>query len=157
MKFTHRSSTIQLATPCIETLETHRQRKRFHTEIGGQLFARFIGGMLVVELATCVKGDRSRFSFHPNRGEEQREIDGLFGQRLHYIGDWHTHPERTPTPSRPDRTKMLEIFRQSKHQLPYMLLAIVGVDTFPAGLYLGAVEAGTIIELRCQTTWSCCQ
>ena len=147
MKFTHRDSTIHLAAPCVETLEAHRQRTRFHREIGGQLFARFVDGTLVVERATCVKGVRSRFSFHPNRGEEQREIDALFGQGFHYVGDWHTHPEDTPTPSSPDRTKMLEIFQQSRHQLPYMLMAIVGLKPFPDGLFLGAVKAGRIIEL----------
>lgn len=147
MKFTHRGSSIQLAAPCLKTLRAHRQRTRFRREIGGQLFARFIDGDLVIERATCVKGVRSRFSFHPNRGDEQREIDALFGQGLHYVGDWHTHPESTPTPSRLDRTKMLEIFQQSRHQLPYMLMAIVGLEPFPAGLFLGAVESEQIIRL----------
>lgn len=149
MRCTHRGGAIHLAAPCIEMLEKHRQRTRFHREIGGQLFARFNLGVLIVECATCVKGARSRFSFHPNRIEEQREIDALFEKGLHYVGDWHTHPEGRPTPSTPDRTKMLEIFQQSKHQLPYMLIAIVGLESFPAGLFLGAVESGEIIELTC--------
>lgn len=149
MKYMHRGSSIQLAAPCMETLRAHRQRTRFQRENGGQLFACFVGDNLVIERATCVKGVRSRFSFHPHRDEEQREIDALFGQGLHYVGDWHTHPEGTPTPSRPDRTKMLEIFRQSKHQLPYMLMGIVGLAPFPAGLFLGAVESRQIIQLSC--------
>jgi integrative and conjugative element protein (TIGR02256 family) len=149
VRYTHRDGAIRLAAHCLETLEAHRQRTRFHRENGGQLFARYSDGVLVVEQATCVKGARSRFSFHPNRGEEQREIDALFEQGLHYVGDWHTHPEGRPTPSTPDRTKMLEIFQQSKHLLPYMLIVIVGLEPFPAGLFLGAVESGQIIELAC--------
>jgi hypothetical protein len=42
---------------------------------------------------------------------------------------------------------MLEIFQQSKHQLPYMLMAIAGREAFPDGLFLGAVEADQIVEL----------
>ena len=149
MKYLHEDRIVHLAAPSIQTLEAHRQRTRFHREIGGQLFARFINGILVVERATCVKGIRSRFSFHPNRSDEQLEIDALFQQDLHYVGDWHTHPEGRPSPSCPDKRKMLEIFKQSHHQLPYMLMAIVGLEPFPAGLFLGAVKSEQIIELSC--------
>lgn len=147
MKYFHRDITIHLGATCLATLDANRQRTRFHREIGGQLFAQFVDGSLVVERATCVKGVRSRFLFLPHRGEEQREIDALFRQGLHYVGDWHTHPEGTPTPSGSDRTKMLEIFQQSKHQLPYMLMAIAGLEAFPDGLFLGAVEADQIVQL----------
>lgn len=148
MKFTHAEGRVQLAEPCLAIFEAQRQRTRFQCETGGQLFARFLEGALVVERATCVRGARGRFSFHPNRVDEQREIETLFQEGLHYVGDWHTHPEGRPTPSGPDRTKMLEIFRQSEHQLPLMLMAIVGLEPFPEGLYLGTVNAAGITQLR---------
>jgi len=50
-------------------------------------------------------------------------------------------------PSGPDRTKMLEIFQQSKHQLPFMLMAIVGLEAFPVGLFFGAVETGQVVQM----------
>lgn len=138
---------IELSKASIATFEAHRQKGRFHREIGGQLFARFLDGCLLVERATCVRGVRSRLSFWPNRTEEQAEIDALFADGLHYVGDWHTHPESQPSPSKPDRNKMFAIFRQSRHELPFMLMVIIGLDPFPDGLFIAAVSSADFRQL----------
>lgn len=116
-------------------------------EKGGQLFATFVKGKVLVVRATVVKGASSRFSFWPDRAAEQGQIDNLFTEGLHYVGDWHSHPERQPTPSGPDRQKMVDIFRSSKHELSLMLMAIVGQADFPGGLFLGAVTAQGVTAL----------
>lgn len=55
---------------------------------------------------------------------------------FHFIGDWHTHPERVPHPSQSDVRSIREAFRQSKHHLNGFLLLIAGTVPFPAGLFL---------------------
>lgn len=147
MRFENAKFPLELSDGVLETFDSHRQRTRLHREIGGQLFARFSDGHYLVERATCVRGARSRFSFKPDRGAEQAEIEALFMQQLHYVGDWHTHPEDQPTPSGPDRAKMLGIFQQSQHELPFMLMLIVGRDPFPLGLYVATVSSAGIQEL----------
>lgn len=148
MRFRSTVGSVELSTGAVDTLRAHQQRTRLQKETGGQLFARFSDGHFLVERATRVQGVRSRFSFKPDRGEEQAQIDALFQEQLHYVGDWHTHPEGRPSPSSPDSVKMLEIFKQSKHVLPFMLMVIVGLDSFPSGLYVATVSGAGIRELE---------
>ncbi|GAB3656365.1 Mov34/MPN/PAD-1 family protein [Ramlibacter alkalitolerans] len=150
MNFVFQGTPYVFSESCLETLGTHRQRSCLSRETGGQLFARFEQQRVLVDCATLTRGKskRSRFSFWPDREAERRDIKALFDQGLHYIGDWHTHPEARPTPSRPDTVKMQEVFRQSVHELEVMLLVIVGQSEFPDGLYVGAVATGAVTQLK---------
>ena len=149
MKFVFRGTSYAFSDSCLETLANHRQRSCLSRETGGQLFARFELDQVLVDRATLTKGrtKRTRFSFWPDREAERKDIRLLFDEGLHFIGDWHTHPEPHPTPSRPDTTKMLEVFQQSLHELQVMLMVIVGQDEFPAGLFVAAVSAQGVTPL----------
>lgn len=150
MKFVFQGTSYVFSGPCLETLSGHRQRSCLSRETGGQLFARFEAGTVLVDFATPTRGKskRSRYSFWPDREAERKEIRALFNEGLHYIGDWHTHPEPFPTPSASDRTKMQEVFRCSVHELRAMLLVIVGQTAFPDGLYVGAVTNAGVTQLN---------
>jgi integrative and conjugative element protein (TIGR02256 family) len=76
---------------------------------------------------------RSRFSFRPNRSAERREIEERFREGLHYLGDWHTHPEPTPEPSPTDIESMQEMVLASRHELPGFIMMIVGTAPTPVG------------------------
>ncbi len=150
MKYVFQGLTYVFKNSCIDVLSSHRQRTFFAREIGGQLFARFEAGAIVVEVATVTSGRsrRTRFGFWPDREAERQDIERLFEDGLHYIGDWHSHPEPYPSPSRTDVCKMKEIFNQSEHQLQAMLMVIVGQTTFPKGLFVGAVTASAVESLH---------
>jgi integrative and conjugative element protein (TIGR02256 family) len=148
MKFRHGEAVIAFSPSSLALFEKHRQRSPRHREIGGQLFARFEEENLLIELATAVPGSRFRFSFQPDRRSEQIEIERYFAEGLHYVGDWHTHPEASPQPSAPDVRKMSGIFSESEHQLPFMLMVIVGLAPFPDGLFIGAVSSHRLTVLR---------
>ena len=60
------------------------------------------------------------------------ELDG----RLGYLGDWHTHPEREPSPSSWDLESMEDCFKKSRHQLKAFVMVIVGRAAFPEGLWV---------------------
>lgn len=55
---------------------------------------------------------------------------------LHFIGDWHTHPEEVPRPSLQDIKTTADCYKQSEHQLLGFLMVIVGTKEFPEGLSL---------------------
>ncbi|MBN8503363.1 MAG: Mov34/MPN/PAD-1 family protein [Burkholderiales bacterium] len=149
MKFCHKTWNVLLTENCVSELMRHRQSSGSSRENGGQLFARFVQDGVQVEVATVTRGfsRRTRFGFWPDRKAEQADINQLFERGLHYIGDWHTHPEEVPSPSATDEQKMQEIFRKSRHELPFMLMVIVGQAVFPRGLFLGVVQATGIQSL----------
>lgn len=128
--------SIILADEVLGHFARHRQLKCWQREAGGQLFARDGSSHLVIELATGPrKSDwRSRYGFIPDRKAERAEIKKLHAQGLHFVGDWHTHPQTRPKYSTRDAQSIADCFRQSSHQLNCFILIIVGQMSAPEGL-----------------------
>ncbi|WP_420418342.1 Mov34/MPN/PAD-1 family protein [Pacificispira sp.] len=106
----------------------NRQFSSPSKEAGGQLFAKFVGSSIRIVVATgpYPSDKRTRVSFAPNRALENKEIRSMFKRGLHYIGDWHTHPEKRPKPSAIDVASMRDCFQKSTHRLNFFVLSIVG-------------------------------
>lgn len=137
MQFTDgKTITLRFEESVIACFERHRQIKPSDPEAGGQLFARYSDGEVLVCKATGPKEDdkRGRFFFLPNRRSERAEIIKNHEDGLHFIGDWHTHPEVIPNPSGEDLKSIKNCYRQSKHSLKYFVMVIVGTAPFPHGL-----------------------
>jgi integrative and conjugative element protein (TIGR02256 family) len=149
MEFTHLGLLIKFTDECLEVLSSQRQTGWRAKETGGQLFARFTPESLDVTVATITKGKsrRTRFGFYPDRTAERADVISLFSQGLHYLGDWHTHPQDLPTPSATDERELRDIFINSRHELPFMLLVVVGTAPLPAGIYIGAVTSTSVLPL----------
>lgn len=130
--------TVRLADEVLAHLEAHRQMKLWHREAGGLLFARISGKEIRIEAITGPRTTdrRTPFSYWPDRKAEQAEIDAHHAQGLHYVGDWHSHPEDVPSPSRRDERTMASRVLQSEHQLNGILFAIIGRSPLPEGLTL---------------------
>lgn len=141
MEFKFQGIAIEFSAEAISVFEANRQKCWISKEIGGQLFAKISGQRITIAVATITQGKsrRSRFGFFPDRAAERQDVLRYFQQGLHYVGDWHSHPEDYPSPSSVDLREMQDIFRQSRHELSFMILLIVGRTEFPAGLYVGAV------------------
>ena len=94
----------------------------------GQLFARLTRFEVYVEVATGPRPEdkRTRISYAPNRESERREIEAMFQQGLHFIGDWHTHPERIAYPSSIDEHTIADCADKSSHELNGFVLVVVG-------------------------------
>lgn len=129
---------INVAKVALSTFDAHRQTRFYHREAGGQLFGHVERFRWTVEHATGPgRTDRRvRFGFKPDRAREQQEIHEFHAMGFDYLGDWHTHPEDTPTPSSRDLDSIGEIAQQSTHHLSGFLLCIVGRSPFPRGLWL---------------------
>ena len=121
----------------------HQQNTESSYEAGGQLFARFVGNQVRIEKATGPRpaDRRSRFLFIPDRRQEQQEIDEMHRKGLHFVGDWHTHPQPTASPSYSDLRSIKDVFSRSKHNLNGFVMIIVGSDDFPAALHISLHSA----------------
>lgn len=143
------SQSLVFTEPVLRHFEKYQQRKFWHREAGGQLFARFeMPQIVVVEATGPRRGDRrSRYSYRPDRAAEQREIAERHREGLHFIGDWHTHPEDTPSPSGEDTASIQDSVAKSRHALNGFVLAIVGRKLFPDGLYVSLHSRETGVRL----------
>lgn len=130
---------ISLSDAAIAHMLAHRQLCVDDKEAGGQLFAQLSAGRVNIEVATGPRSAdrRSRFFFAPSRIHERHEINELHQRGLHYVGDWHTHPQRVPLPSDMDMRNISEIFSQSHHSYAGILIVIVGELEPPAGIFVG--------------------
>jgi len=130
--------TIMLTEVAIEHLICHRQTRWWQREAGGLLFARFDNQAIIIEEATGPRPTdrRTPFSYWPDRKAEQAEIDERFERGLHYVGDWHSHPQKVPKPSLRDERTMVSRVKYSRHQLNGILFAIIGHGPLPRGLAL---------------------
>lgn len=137
---------IILSDPALATFNRFRQRSCRAKEAGGQLFARFDGVDTLLLEATPPKwlDRRGRNGFVPNRWMQQREIRTRHALGLHFVGDWHTHPEPIPHPSREDIFSMIDCFRRSLHDLRAFVLIVVGTEPAPDGLYVAIIDGSSV-------------
>jgi len=148
------ASGITLSSSALASFERFRQRHIWQREAGGQLFARFSGSeTIIVDATPPTRSDRRRrTAFEPNRRAQHAEIRKRFDAGLHFVGDWHSHPEPVPSPSRLDLESMRDCIRQSQHDLKALVLVIVGTRPFPQGLWVGAVSLRECRPLYIDTT-----
>lgn len=133
-------------------LSRYRQTRFWQTEAGGQLFTRLDGPDIVVDAVTGPRRTdlRMRSSYRPNRGAERREIERKHAEGLHFLGDWHTHPEDRPTPSTTDIESLAECVRNSVHELNGFVLVIAGRLVGPDGLHVSIHDGRRVIQLEAE-------
>jgi integrative and conjugative element protein (TIGR02256 family) len=129
---------VSFSMEVLAHFQAHRQTGKATSEVGGQLFADIAGNEVRVVRATGpnTTDKRGWAWFNPDRRKQNSEIKQMFESGLHFVGDWHTHPEETPTPSSLDLESMADCFRKSRHQLAAFLMVIVGRAEFPDGLWV---------------------
>src|SRR5689334_11446277 len=131
---------LVLAEEVVRKFRHYRQKRWYQREAGGQLFARLSLSRVVIDEATGPRRTdrRTRTSYVPDRHAEQQEIYSRHAAGLHYVGDWHTHPETFPRPSGIDLASISESARKSVHTLNGFVLVIVGLAEPPGGLVVSA-------------------
>lgn len=130
------SWSLQFATPALQVLSRHVQRRVTSKESVGQLYTRDLTGRCVeinhATLLTPKWALRGRVKFDTAQAMAEREA--MFERGLHCVGLWHTHPEPRPEPSAEDRALAREHALAARPQLTGLVFAIVGTARFPAGL-----------------------
>jgi integrative and conjugative element protein (TIGR02256 family) len=113
------------------------------------LFAKFSEQSVTISKVTGPRAAdcRTRYSYVPDRREEQKEIDEMHRKGFNFVGDWHTHPEALPTPSSSDVRTINEAVAKSQHHLHGFVMVIVGTESFPAGLLVSVNTATSHAQL----------
>lgn len=130
---------LHISNDVLKHFEMFKQNKIRSKEAGGQLFVQRHKNDLHLELATGPRLTDKRFRTHyiPDMVASQEEIKEQYKNGLHFIGNWHTHPENKPSPSKVDIETMKECFLTAKQELlKGFILIIIGRNNFPDGLHL---------------------
>ena len=141
---------LELTPRALAHFGKHKQNNRWSREAGGQLFATFDEPSVIkiVDVTGPRKSDRrSVFGFEPDRVAERREIAERFKRGLHFVGDWHTHPQSIPSPSFTDERSMRDMVKSSSHNFPGFFMVIVGQAAFPQGIHVSFHSGDESIQL----------
>jgi integrative and conjugative element protein (TIGR02256 family) len=141
---------LQFTPKVLAHFRRHQQRRFFEREAGGQLFATFANNEITIVEATGPRRSdrRSRYSYIPDRTEEQREIVERYPLGLHFVGDWHTHPECHACPSSTDLSSISDTVRKSRHSLNGFVLVVVGSSALPASMHVSVHDGDHEFELQ---------
>lgn len=142
------SQVLNVSDEVLRHIASYRQTSKSATEAGGQLFGTIVGDNVSVSVATgpYAGDDRSRYGYRSDSHAAASAIETQESYGLHYLGEWHTHAEARPSPSREDVATMLGLVKKSTLGAGAAMLLIVGTAPQPSGLYLGTFAKGRFQE-----------
>lgn len=125
---------FKLSAGVVGEMNRYVQNKQGVMEAGGVILGRHIldGEDIVADLVTVPACDdqRSRHRFFRGREEHQAVIDGVWQESERtctYLGEWHTHPERVPSPSGVDRSDWQRKLKEDQFYGDVLFFVIVGI------------------------------
>jgi integrative and conjugative element protein (TIGR02256 family) len=145
---------VNLAASARAVLERHRQTGKAD-EAGGILLGRVINetGDVVVDEATepMLHDVRRRFAFFRRKQPTQRLVDRAWansgGTRI-YLGEWHSHPEERPSPSRPDLENWHAIVNGATYEQDDLVFVIIGTESLGVWTLRRGDEAPECLSAR---------
>ncbi len=131
-----RGGSVKVDAGAVTVMESFRQLEPRDAEAGGVLLGRFIRGtedIVIDEVTTPTWWDcQSRTSFRRRTWGHQRIIDARWstsGGTSLYLGEWHSHPEPTPSPSGVDLEDWKRRLRVDDFEGDTLLFLIAGQHT----------------------------
>lgn len=116
----------------LQQMQAFAQRRWWDKEAGGVLMGRHLldpPDVVVDEVSTPQYTDRrGRFNFFRSRKHEQLARQRWLQEHgtSAYLGLWHTHPERDPTPSGVDRNDWKKAVASDTYEGDRLFFPIVG-------------------------------
>lgn len=139
--------TVAFSRSCVDEM-VKLAKKHFPREVGTSLVGSYSDDghvATVTGLAPLTRDSRGgRFTFtrgSAGLGEFFRKLFRVSRGREHYVGDWHSHPEGSPTPSATDSENAMGIANDSQALCPECILVILAINA-------GAAELGVFVYSR---------
>lgn len=130
-------------------LEKFTQYKSTDPEAGGIILGKIIDNQInILKLSIPTSLDNSsRTNFERNKLSAQIILDYEFHNsngQLVYLGEWHTHPESNPTPSKTDLQMLTRQFKNNCLNTDFLILLIKGIKS----LYIRVIKADGYQEIK---------
>lgn len=137
---------VTFPSDVVTDLQKYRQSAGMK-EAGGMLFTNDLENNEVivnyVSLPTYLD-KRGRWFFKPNPKSSQSIIQKQFKKGSHYIGDWHSHSEKYPSPSPKDKRTFRQVFVKSDHELRFMIMLILSANNLFSDSFVALVKDDNI-------------
>jgi integrative and conjugative element protein (TIGR02256 family) len=135
-------TSIFISDSVLELIKSFKQFGAIENESGGILLGQISDkSIYILRASTPNKFDKSsRYSFECNKDAAQVILNYEFqnsDKKTIYIGEWHTHPEKNPTPSGTDKSMIIGQFKKNKLNEPFLILIIQGLSEFYIALWDG--------------------
>ena len=144
---------IKLPAEAIASIHAFIQNDRHKPEGGGVMMGRYIidtQDVVIDTISFPMSGDRAtRTTFFRSKKAHQQIIDMEWEASDHtctYLGEWHTHPERCPSPSCIDTFNWKRKLKSDVFHSDYLFFLIVG--TFEMRMWEGHRPSRTITMLK---------
>lgn len=143
---------VFLSKEVIKKIEKYKQDSKEKNESGGVLLGQILNqNIYILKYSDPCQYDKStRYSFERDKRNAQKIIDFEFkdsnGKTI-YLGEWHTHPEKSPTPSHQDIKMIKEQFKKNKLNEKFLFLLILGLKDFFICIYNGKEIISSTIPL----------
>jgi integrative and conjugative element protein (TIGR02256 family) len=126
----HNDNLVVIMSDVVSLLEAYRQLLPISPESAGVLIGERRGKHIVItDISVPGKGDVfSRYQVDRKGTHHQNKVDECFNNSngtKHYLGEWHTHPEKRPTPSYLDYKSWSQIDKKSES----VVFIIVGQES----------------------------
>jgi integrative and conjugative element protein (TIGR02256 family) len=115
---------------------SYKQDESHKLESGGVLLGRFIKdskNIIIDRITVPMIGDKQeRTRFKRNEKTHQRIIDAAWRNTngtCNYLGEWHTHPENHPSPSKIDKESWKKKLGGDSFSSRYLYFIIIGIKS----------------------------
>ncbi|HIP13461.1 MAG TPA: hypothetical protein EYG73_12180 [Arcobacter sp.] len=131
IKMKEKDFKVEFDDVCIKALKKYQQKNREY-ESGGILVGEIYpsGNKVIVRhVIVSKKATRSFMGVNIDKKEMQEELEKVRKKtkyEYYYIGDWHTHPEKNPTPSWIDKKSYKKTLKTIVLQTNFVVFLIVG-------------------------------
>ncbi|PQJ36790.1 hypothetical protein BSZ35_00095 [Salinibacter sp. 10B] len=128
-------------------------------ETGGILVGQYVNSNRVAEVSKVIgpppDSTGGRYWFERGKRGLSERLNALWDDGVYYLGEWHTHPDKSPRPSVTDRTHMCKIQRSESYDCAVPVLIVVGgrimrrdisAFTFPQDRLMVEMTRSTLTE-----------
>jgi|SRR5690554_1280205 len=137
---------VKIHDKVIKTFLEFIQKTAYDKEAGGVLTGKIFDNH--IEIISCsepsILDRRRRYNFIRSHKSAQKFINKVFyeskGEEI-YLGEWHTHPEHIPTPSRTDLKSFRKTINENNLNSEIHFMIIVGITN----IYVGTYKMGELV------------
>lgn len=132
---------LRIDSKVMDIILSFIQDEKDKPEAGGILMGYYIDdySFFISDLTIPSNYDKSsRFNFIRSFINAQKFINHFFkssrGKKI-YLGEWHTHPEKSPTPSSTDLVSFEKQLKKNKLNSKFIFMIIIGIEGIYAASY----------------------